>query len=280
MRLAAIRVGTVALLMAALALLAVNIFVFLQLRAPRPLTVSFLDVGNGDAVLVRGPTGVTVLIDGGPDASVLRALGDRLPFWHRHIDAVILSSHATSAVGGLLDVATRYRIGTVFLLPDQKEISRSESLFLEKITSSDIRHTASIAGIRFPIGGGAYAQVLAPPEGSADELLLRVVYGKTAFLFSGDLSSKIRAAVSRGSSDVVADVIAVPHQGAPDTVDTAWLAAVRPSVAVISVGTENRYDYPATTTLELLQTTHATVYQTSTDGEVTLASDGTRVWRK
>lgn len=91
-------------------LVAGNISIYNAIFAPRILQISILDVEKGDAILVRTPNRKTLLIDTGPNASILRALGTALPEWQRHIDAIALTSEKTSSVGGLPDVASRYRI--------------------------------------------------------------------------------------------------------------------------------------------------------------------------
>jgi beta-lactamase superfamily II metal-dependent hydrolase len=111
-------------------LVAANVSIYRTIFAPHALEVSVLDVGKaipakggspdpakagmrGSAVLVRTPSNMLVLIDTGPDASVLRALGAALPPWRRHIDAVILTGTKASSVGGLPEVESRYRVSTL-----------------------------------------------------------------------------------------------------------------------------------------------------------------------
>lgn len=90
-------------------LAAANVSLYQTLLAPDELTLSVLEAGKGTAVLARTPSGATVLFDAGPDASILRALGEALPPWRRRIDAVVLTSDKKMSVGGLPDVESRYR---------------------------------------------------------------------------------------------------------------------------------------------------------------------------
>ena len=99
-------------------LVAGNISVYRAIFAPSVLQVTILEVGKGDATLVRTPSGATLLIDAGPDASVLRALGSALPMWQREIDAVILTGTKTSFVGGLPEVESRYHVSTRMQIGD------------------------------------------------------------------------------------------------------------------------------------------------------------------
>jgi glyoxylase-like metal-dependent hydrolase (beta-lactamase superfamily II) len=93
-------------------LLVANFLVYQAILAPQVLKVTVLEVGKGDATLVRTPSGKTLLIDTGSDASILRALGTALPEWERHIDAIALTSEKAGATGGLPDVMSHYRVPT------------------------------------------------------------------------------------------------------------------------------------------------------------------------
>ena len=94
-------------------LVAANIFLYQTIFAPRILEVSILEVGKGDAILVRTPNQKTLLIDTRPDASVLRALGFTLPEWQKNIDAVALTSTKTNSIGGLPEVLQKYHVSTL-----------------------------------------------------------------------------------------------------------------------------------------------------------------------
>lgn len=96
------------------ALIMANINIYRTLFAPRVLEVAILEVGEkSNVILVRAPNGITLLVDTGPDASILRALGAALPEWQRRIDAVVLTSEKSDAIKGLSDVTSRYRVETI-----------------------------------------------------------------------------------------------------------------------------------------------------------------------
>ena len=131
-------------------LLFANFFIYRAILAPRVLTVSALEVGKGDATLIRTPSGKTILIDTGPDASILRALGMALPPWQRTIDAVILTSTKKNFTGGLPDVLSRYNV------LQQIEITESQRVLL---------------------GAGAYIDIAITKNAPAD---VSIFDGKTA----------------------------------------------------------------------------------------------------
>lgn len=102
-------------------LIAANVSLYRAVFAPRSLEVSVLDVGEkGSAALVRTPDNMTILINAGPDASILRALGGALPLWQRRIDAVVLAGEKTALAGGLPDIERRYRVGAIVRAGDER----------------------------------------------------------------------------------------------------------------------------------------------------------------
>lgn len=108
-------------------LLIANTSVYKTIFSPRILLVSVLEVGKGRAVLVKTPENKTVLIDTGPDAGILRALGERLSVWQRDIDAVILTSSAAGYAGGLSAIEARYSISKIIRIGN-KNIPYGSSL--------------------------------------------------------------------------------------------------------------------------------------------------------
>ena len=135
-----------------------NVSLYQTIFAPPLLEVHIFDVGKGDATLVRTPSGKTLLIDAGPDASVLRALGSALPMWQRSLDAVILTSEVHGSTGGLPAVTERYRIKSIIRLSESTE--------------------------HLPLGDAVYLDTVLPIKKAKDPLVLRVSYGSTLLTIS------------------------------------------------------------------------------------------------
>ncbi len=249
-------------------LLVVDAYMALRLLSPRMLEVSFLEVGNGVAALVRTPSGAVVLINGGPDASILRELGTSLPFWKRRIAAVVATSARVADSAGLADVFARYPAARVL------HVAEFET------RSSNATHELLAEGQRFEMGGGAYADVLYVSESAS---VVRISYGAISFLFSGDLSREARLKLHAryaATGLLASDVYVVPHEGAPGVVDTEWLRAIGPAYAVISVNAENRYGYPDDRTLQTLGEVGAKILRTDQEGRIEFISDGLVLERK
>lgn len=170
-----------------------NVLVYRAAFALPVLEVDVLDAGKGNAVLVRGPNGKTLLIDAGKDAGILRALGSALPMWRRNIDAVVLTSVSAGFVGGLPEVMKRYRVST--LVRPRVQGTRGQEAALAAAVSAEhgLRQFTGERGQRFSLGDGAYADVLWPPSTvsalniSDGAVVLRISYGATSVLIQNDL---------------------------------------------------------------------------------------------
>ena len=135
-------------LLVCLGLLIGNIKIYQELFAPRILEVSALDVGKGDAVLVRTPNQQILLIDTGPDASILRALGATLPPWQRTIDAIIITSTKKSSVGGLNDVLSRYKVSQQLTISESRRLTFGDGSYIDIVLSPNATTTVSVKNAR------------------------------------------------------------------------------------------------------------------------------------
>lgn len=156
------------------------------------LTVSFLDVGMGNSIFITAPSGLQVLIDGGPDDSVLRQLGSLMPFYDRSIDIVIASAPAAAKVGGLSSVLSRYGVAIVARSAAHSGAPQVQA-FDGAVTSAQTRGTRLLVAQRgqvIDLGAGAYLETLFPDRDASGFaagdgcLLLKLVFGGTSFLFS------------------------------------------------------------------------------------------------
>ncbi len=264
----------------------INIFIWVAVfsHSPKLLRVSFLSVGEGNAILIQSPTGTSILINGGPDRSILRALSSAKGPLDRTLTMVIETGISSAGTQGLSGVFDRYRVHALLTrsIPNSTTASRmlaSAAAHQKALVQKEI-HT----GMRVALGAGAYIEVLfsgsSPTKAhTAPPLVLRVVYGNTSFLLSSNTSPKTqnKLATSLASTTLVSDVLAIEHYGAPNSVGASWLTAVHPRFAVISVG-KNRYGYPSITTTAKLRAKHIQTL-TTRNAPVTFVSDG-RILRR
>jgi competence protein ComEC len=265
------------LLLAAL-LIAVVAWLALRGLPEGRLHVWFLDVGQGDAVLIRTPGGRQILVDGGPSPSALAAeLGAVMPFWDRSLDLVILTHPDADHSAGLIPLFDRFRVdGTL----DAVAAGDPDAGAWIGATGG-VARTVAARGAQVR-AGGALLTVLNPafPPGAAetgnnDSLVLRIDYGATSLLLTGDAESEAEERMIAAGLPLRADVLKVGHHGSGAATSREFLAAVQPRLAVISVGAENRFGHPAPELLERLAGVE--VLRTDQRGRIELISDG-KVW--
>jgi competence protein ComEC len=177
------------------------------------LHVSFLDVGQGDAILVQTAAGHDILIDGGPSAgAVTRALGDRMPFWDRRIDLLVLTHPHADHLAGLIEVLRRYRVDRV-LLPAGDHDSPLYREWLRLVEGKGVAVTTGRAGQRISAGnGGTVIEVLGPASSSlsgTDEsgLVLRVSTGQASFLLTADTGAEAESELARRRAGLASTVL-------------------------------------------------------------------------
>lgn len=256
----------------------------------RELRVSFLNIGQGDSIFIEGPTGLKMLVDGGPDRSVLRELSKQLWPWDRHMDVLVETHPDKDHIEGLGDVLERYDVSN-FLesgVPDQTNVSRHVKDDVAK--EKGLLHTIVKRGERLHLGGGAYADILFPDTDQSQQkdtnsgsVSLHVVYGTTSFMLTGDLPSTYEdhlVQISRGTHDLKSDVLKAGHHGSRFSTDSIWLNAVAPKTVVISAGKGNTYGHPAHDTIDRINRYGANIVSTIDSGTITFSSDGMNVVRK
>lgn len=262
--------------------------IFVPYEKTHGLRVAFLNVGQGDAILIQGPTGISMLIDGGPDRSVLRELPRIMGPLDRTIDVVVETHPDKDHIAGLTDVFDTYAVST-FMSP---HIQNDTDVFkrLEYAVSEEpsLRIVTAQKGMRIHMGGGAYADVLYPDHDVSHlqatndgSIVLHVVYGTTSFMLTGDLPSTIEdRLVHAEGTHLKSDVLKAGHHGSKYSTDALWLKNVSPQIVVISAGKGNTYGHPAPETMTRIKNIGAQIASTIEDGTIVYESDGTAVARK
>lgn len=267
----------------------VLIFHFALFPAEHTLRVSFLDVGQGDSILIQGPTGVRMLVDGGPDRSVVRELPKLIGPLQRTIDVMIETHPDKDHIAGLADVLETYKVKNI-MSPGLPSDTNVYARLVSAVESEPgIQSYLARRGMRIHLGGGAYADVLYPDHDVSRlkatndaSIVLRVVYGETSFMLTGDMASLIEDELVRSLpiSQLRSDVLKVGHHGSKYSTSDLWLQAVSPSVAIILAGKGNTYGHPAPEVLGRIEKQGARILSTMDQGTITLVSDGVRVVEK
>lgn len=250
------------------------------------LEVSFLDVGQGDAILIQTPDGFEMLVDGGRDTTVLRRLGEELSSFDKEIDVVVATHPDLDHIAGLVDVLVRYEVGTVVMTENEGD-SSAAAAFTAAAPEEDAEIILADAGQVFQLGASTSVQVFAPTgdesklESNTASIVLRVVYGNTSFMLTGDAPQEIENyLVATYGSQLDSDVLKLGHHGSKTSTSEAWLDTVSPRFAVVSAGIDNRYGHPHQEVMQRVFKRNIETSHTGTDGTVTFYSDGVTVWRE
>ena len=249
------------------------------------LRVVFANVGEGDMAVITTPRGHRIVIDGGPDAGAAAGvLGSALRFWERSIDLVVLTHPHADHVAGLTELLRRYDVQRIL----ERTVEFDSPPYVEWRRAVDAEGAEIVqarTGLQLSFDDGVFLQVIWPPdrllrrtESDTDNasVVLRLVYGDVSFLFTGDMFRDAEAFMLRRGIDVGSDVLKVAHHGSDSSSSASFLAAVSPTVAVISAGRENRFGHPHQKVLDRLarHVPADQVYLTGEHGAVTFVTDG------
>ncbi|WP_258360544.1 ComEC/Rec2 family competence protein [Moorella sulfitireducens] len=242
------------------------------------LHVRYLDVGQGDAILVQLPDGKNILIDGGTSEAgpgVVRKLKE---YGVKKLDFVIGTHPHEDHIGGLDLVINSFQVGKVYL-PRVTHYTDAYRELLLAVKDKGLKVTEAKAGVTLPLEGDVHALLISPIKSSYEDLndysaVLHLTFGQTAFLFTGDAGTAAEEEMLAGDGPIKADVLKVAHHGSRYSTGTAFLKAVAPSYAVISVGKGNDYGHPHTQTLQRLRKAGVKIYRTDREGTITAVSDG------
>ncbi|TSC86924.1 MAG: beta-lactamase domain-containing protein [Parcubacteria group bacterium Gr01-1014_8] len=254
------------------------------------LTVSFLNIGQGDAIYIESPTGQQVLIDGGKNRAVLRELSKMTPWFDRTLDVVIGTHPDLDHIGGLPDVLTRYRVSTVMRSSVHDEEGTDFAAFnkaIETEKNAGANEVVAARGQIIDIGGDAYIQILFPDrdvplvETNTGSIVTRLVYGDTAFMLTGDSPESIEEYLVRlDGSKLRSTVLKAGHHGSRTSSSPLFVGFVDPEYVVFSRGCDNTYGHPHEEVVELFKRFEIQTFDTCTNRRVTFMSDGNTVTLK
>jgi competence protein ComEC len=260
---------------------------------PRPLTITVIDVGQGDSILVQAPSGRTMLIDGGGRAGeatrgydvgrevVVPALMAR---GVRRIDVLVVTHPHEDHIGGLGAVVAALPVGMVLdpMLAEDNEQYRELRAAIKRKHISVHRATE---GQQLDLGDGVLLEVLNPPDprlmgASANDssVVMRLTSQHFSMLLTADIEHLGAVHVARLGDEIRSTVLKVPHHGSAGDAGSGLVQTVRPALAVISVGENNQFGHPSPETLRELEAVGAKVMRTDRDGAVTTRVRGDRWW--
>ena len=277
---------------AAVLVLLIATYPFAARLARGKTEVTVLDVGQGDSIFAAFPDGETMLVDGGGLAGSEWVKGMRSapdigeevvsPYlWSRGIqrlDVVALTHAHEDHLGGLPSVLENFAVRELWIGREEDTHEFSNLLAVARRRGVRIVHKTEGDAIGW---GGVRGEILWPPAAEAsagasndDSLVMRFADGATSFLLTGDIEQREERAIVDEGSPLAADFLKVPHHGSKTSSTVPFLDAVRPRVAVVSVGENNAYGHPSESVVERYAEDGVRLLRTDRNGAVTTLSDG------
>ena len=248
------------------------------------LLVTFLDVGQGDAIHIETPDGFEMLIDGGATSQVLRELSTGRIFFDRDIDVVMATHPDTDHIGGLVDILQRYRVDTFVQTNAVNETPASDAIAL--VVGSEQAEVVLVQrGDVIQLGASTTVTVLSPLgdtsawQSNTASIVVQVKYGEIEFMLTGDAPVGIEEYIAEYYGELLeSEVLKLGHHGSNTSTSEEFLALVQPQYAVVSAGVDNRYGHPHPEVVERVQNQGVRVVSTAETGSIAFETDGKTVW--
>ena len=244
------------------------------------LKVKFLDVGQGDAIFVETPDRKQILVDGGPDLSILEKIGRAMPFYDRYIDIVLLTHPEADHLNGLIEVVKRYNIGAIIMTGIFRNTAQYKE-FLNIIENRKIPVYLAKSGGEIDFRNNIKMDILYPfdnlkgkvlSDSNNTSIVAKLIYGNFETLFTGDIEKSVENKLINSNADLKSDILKIAHHGSKTSTTDNFLKAVNALIAVIEVGKDNQYGHPHQEVLERLK--NLQIFQTGKHGDLEIISDG------
>jgi competence protein ComEC len=253
------------------------------------LTVTFIDVGQGDSILIRTPSGKTMLVDGGERNAGNEVVGVLREEGIKRINVMVSTHPHADHIAGLIRVLQKLPVDAVY---DSAKPYSSKTYedYLTLIYDKDIPFHAARAGDEIYLDEPVKVSVLWPPQTDAGDpfhieklsvndasVMLYISFGDSTLLLAGDAETKVEEELIRQGRVREAQVLKIAHHGSATSSSRAFLNVVKPEVVVICVGADNTYGYPHRETVKSLTEVGCEILRTDIHGTIVLQSDG-RTW--
>lgn len=245
------------------------------------LKVHYIDVGQADAILIQAPSGKSMLIDAGNNSDGQMVVNYVKNLGISKLDVVVGTHPHEDHIGGLDIVINSLNIGQV-VMPNVTHTTQTFKDVLAAVQNKGLKITTAKPGVSLDLGTGVSTTVIAPIGSSYGDLnsysaVIRLVFGNTSFLFTGDAESDSEAEMVSSGSDLSATVLKVGHHGSTTSTSQEFLDKVKPQYTVIMVGKDNSYGHPEQETLTKLANIGAKIFRTDLNGTVIATSNGSSV---
>lgn len=243
------------------------------------LVIDYIDVGQGDSILIRQGEH-TMLIDGGTSDCKDNLLDFLKNENVQKFDYIVGTHPHEDHIGSLDDVVNEFDFETI-LFPKITTTTKTFENLVTAVSNKGKKFTTPVSGNEYSLGEAKF-KILAPSSDSYQSLnnysiVIKLTYGNNAFMFTGDAETISETEILNSFDDLKADVLKIGHHGSTTSTSKKFLNAVSPKYAVISVGKDNSYNHPTKTTMNKLEEANIPVYRTDEQGTIECISDGTNI---
>lgn len=242
------------------------------------ITVDFIDVGQGDAILVTSSNGAAMLIDAGDNSDENRIVEYLTNKGIKKLDYVIGTHPHADHIGGLDAVIRNFDVGDIYM-PKKSHTTKTFKDVLVAVKERGYSIQTAKAGVRFELEPGVDVQMVAPIADTYENLndysaVVRLSCGNISFLFTGDAEKISEYEMLESQYSLSSTVLKVGHHGSVTSTSDEFLEQVNPKYAVISSGKENEYGHPHKEIIEKLKQANIEYYNTQTSGTIRAITDG------
>lgn len=239
------------------------------------LKVHFIDVGQGDSIFIELPNEETMLIDAGPTTGIVPGYIKNCGY--NNINYVVATHPDADHITGMAEVLNTFSVDK-FYMPEKEHTTKTFENMIDAVADNGCEAVYALAG-KSIIDTAELKLYFAGPvkiysDNNACSAVLKLEYNHNSFLFTGDAETASENDMMAAGYDLSADILKVGHHGSSSSTSAAFVKAVSPKEAVISVGTDNSYGHPIAETLATLNNAGVNIYRTDEAGTIVVTSDG------
>lgn len=247
----------------------------------KKLRVHFLDVGQGDCILIQTPNNKTMLIDAGnkEDYNVINNYIKNLDI--KKLDVLVATHPHADHIGSMAEIVSNHEIGDIYM-PEVMHNTRTFENLMLAIEKKGLQIKSPVAGSFIDLDKDLEIQILGPVSSNYESLnnysiVNKITYKSNSFLFTGDAEKMAEDEMIAEGYNLKIDVLKVGHHGSTTSTSPAFVSAVKPKYSVIMAGRDNPYGHPDSIILNRLRLVGSEVFRTDLDGTIVMISDGNKI---